>query len=220
METKEGVKETGTPEPVKVDEKGVPLENRVKEYERKLEASTKQLEDTNREIAELREFRAKMEAERKPVVDQQAIKKQKLEEFVGDPEAFIEQRVQERYFRDKQHQAEEWIRAQPGYDSKKDDQEIISTIFGISNPDPTIRAKAAWEAKENKRLAEEFRAFKAEKARENGLSQSMPDGAGRTQDVSQKPKRADLLVALKAAEVKGDNKRLYEVMSQLSDARD
>jgi len=225
METKPqetGVKNTGAPpdavsgQEKEKDERGVSWENRAKEYERKLEETRREMEELKARIpgngTNGQDSRQEDSAE---------AKKNKILDFVNDPDAYIEQQVRLREAKRELPQAAQWLRSQDGFKSE-DEQRIAAVIqeYGLIDPSPMVRAKAAWRILQGEKLEKELAAGRSGKAREESIMRASPDGTARTSPSKQQKSRKELLVMLRDAEQKGDFQESARVVDLLEDARE
>lgn len=192
---------------VKVDAKGVPWENRAKEFERKYEEMRSKNE----------EFEARMARLESPKVDathedQAAVGREKLQEFVSDPDAYLERRLLEREFQREIPQAESWLRTQPDF-SKEDESRVAQIIRenGLSQPSPMLRAKAAYKLLKAEKLERDF----VDRTRQNQAQGAMLEGTGRSTPKQDGPTRDELLKQLAKADNEGDFMKSALLVTQL-----
>ena len=205
----QGVKDGATPANVTADEKGVPWENRAKEMERKHGEAIKRIQELEARVSQ---------PATEPAAEEVAeAKKQKIAEFVEDPDAYIDRKVQEREFKRRLPEAISWLKSQSGF-GEGDDVVVDRVIHenGLVHPDPMLRAKAAWGILKAERLEREF----SEGQRRDRISSSMPEGSGRSVQKQDAPKRADLISQLKTAQKQGDHQGTLRLLSQLEDVRE
>lgn len=99
------------PEAIKpVDDRGVPWENRAKEFERKFAETQGKLEQVT---AYLQNMEAERNRHRGPTEDE--VRTAKLQELAKDPESFVEQAVEQRLVKQEVVSAAEWVRSQEDY---------------------------------------------------------------------------------------------------------
>ena len=206
MADEKGV-ETPVP-PTDKDERGVPWEQRAKEYERKF----------NELRGEVDALKARPEPVPEPKVDQEEAVKQELVRLAQNPRGYIQEVLTETDFKKELPKAESWIKTQEGY-SSSDDSEIARVIkeHHINSPSPMVRAQTAWKLLQSEKLSKELASLRSNQERESG-QRSAPDNSGRSAQ-TQTPKRSELLAKLRDAERRGDNHASAALLDQLEDAR-
>jgi len=200
------------------DDKGVPWENRAKEFERKHAELLKENEALKAQI-DAAPMESGGEDDGDGKTDQEETKK-KLLEFVSDPDSYIESILLSRQAKRELPQAVAWLKEQSGY-TPDDNARIAQVIseYGINHPSPLVRAKAAWQFIRSERLEKEAADKAADGKREKDASKTMPEGVGKSQAKGTGPKRADLLKQLAAAENRGDWQQSSELINLLEDVR-
>jgi len=212
------MEETKTETKTEVDAKGVPLENRIKEMERKLQ------DKYDKELAALKQeqeaFKASLNAQDEPKPEDAA--KEELLRFVKSPKDYIRGTLSETRFQDEIPQAENWLRSQKGY-SKDDDDKIVQIIRErkLNNPymSPRERAETAWEILESRKLREKQTSQTDDERREASIRKTSTEEGGRSTSVKTGPTRADLIKKLAEAESKGDLDKAIQLTSLLEDVR-
>lgn len=196
---------------VKVDHRGVPLENVVKEYQRKLEDATKRIGDL-----EARVVPAKAEEAGPSAEESAEERKMRLQEFVSDPDAYIERRLLQREFEREKPAAEAWLRSQKDF-SNDDEVRILQIIKEnqLFQPSPMLRAKAAFNLLQAEKLQREF----VDQTRERSVMASMPEGAGRATPKKAGPSRGELIAQLAEAERSGHRGKALDILNLLEDVR-
>lgn len=217
-ETEEVKKEEKTD----VDERGVPLINKVKELDRKFA-------DKERELAQVRQELAEFKAAIKEPETETKDPKEKLMEFVQDPDAwYLKKRAaedQEKFQREFQNQipeAEKWIKDQKGY-SQDDDARIFQIITEnkLNTPHhlPMERAKTAWKILNAEKREKEMSTMTEETRRETVVRKTSADGGGKSTQKTDGPTRAELIRKLSEASAKGDLDGEIRYTSMLEDVR-
>lgn len=208
-----------------VDDKGVPLTNRFKEFERKMdEKYAKELEQTRKELDELKSQR--QFNQQAPTAQQQNNfiekndPKEKLLKFVEDPDAYIEQKVQQREFQRQVPEAEAWLQSQKGY-SKDARARVEALIFEnkLNTPyhTPMERARMAWKLLEAERINNQVESQTDEQRREAVAMASGGEGRGKTVPKDTTNTHNELIKKLAAAEAKGDMDTSIKIMDMLQD---
>ena len=212
-EENKGVDKSATPPAAVTDDKGVPWENRAKEFERKLSDAQARLQ----ELETRRSEPAPAPADEEKAAE---MKKQKILEFVEDPEGYIERRLVEREWRREEPQAVDWLKTQGMTDEDKPRISQIIKEHGISAPSPMARAKAAWKILRSETLEKEFSSKEADRKREDSVTRSMPDGSSRSTPTKTGPKRAELVAQLRDASRSGDMQKEIQLINLLEDVRE
>lgn len=213
--------ENATEVKTEVDEKGVPLTNRFKELERKMEEKyAKQLEENRKELDELknmRNFNTQVPANN---FIEKNDPKEKLLKFVEDPDAYIEQKVQQREFARQIPEAENWLQSQKGY-SKDARTRVDALIFEnkLNTPfhTPMDRARTAWNLYEGELSKKGLDAQADEERRENAISRVSGEGKGKNVPKNDVNIREELIKKLAASEAKGDMEASIRIMDMLQD---
>lgn len=197
-------------EPEVVDERGVPLKNRIKELERKLKEKEEQM--------------ALMESEGvsetpQPEVDGSQLKKQELMSFVDDPKGYIAKQLAERRFQDEIPQASLWLRAQKGY-VPEDDLAIIRIMkeHDLRASSPVQTAKTAWNLLRQEKSESSLESALSDSERTSRLKSTSPEGSGRTVPLKTGPSKQELLKQLSQASLRGDfgeEVRLNELIEEM-----
>lgn len=200
------------------DHRGVPKKNVDSEWKRKYEELASETEQIRARMSQI-EDQGKKAAN--PEDDTEARRK-KIEDFVSDPDAYIEKRVRDREFARELPNAVEWLKSQKDY-SHKDEAEIARIIRenGLNHtPSPMARAKSAWKILQAERLSSEFESRKMDMEREEVLKKNGPDGSKRSANVNTSPKRDELIKKLAEAEKKGDMMASARLLDKLEDTRE
>lgn len=207
-----------------VDSKGVPLENRFKELERKIEDKyQKELEQTRKELEELknaRQFNQAAPVEKNQNFVEKNDPKEKLQEFVADPDAYIERRVLQREFNRQVPEAEAWLKRQEGYSTEaraRIDALIFENKLNTQNHFPMERASIAWKLYQAENSAKSREDKADEQRRENALKSSSIEGNGRNAPKDSVNVHNELIKKLAAAEAKGDMDESIKIMDMLQD---
>lgn len=206
-DTEKDVNATESSPDVKADAKGVPWENRAKEFERKYEEQRLEFEDMKARMANLETPVRETSKE-----DEAAEGREKLQQLVKDPDAYIERRLMERELQRELPAAESWVRSQP--DFMKEDEIRLAQIIkehGLSQPSPMLRAKSAYRILKAEKLEREF----VDKTRQSNVQGAMLEGSGRAAPKKDGPSRNDLLNQLRDAEKSGDILRSAMLVTQL-----
>lgn len=206
-----------------VDDKGVPLANRFKEFERKMEEKyAHDLEQTRKELDELknmRQFNSQAPTQTQNFIEKND-PKEKLQRFVEDPDAYIEQRVQQRKFQDQVSEAEVWLQSKEGY-SKDVRARIDALIFEnkLNTPYhmPLDRARTAWKLFEAEHNAKSLDAQADENRRESTVKSLGGEGKGKNAPKDSVNIHNELIKKLAAAEAKGDMDASIKYMDMLQD---
>ena len=221
METKE------TQPKEEVDDRGVPLANKVKELERKLQDKyEKELADTRRELQELKASWHQPEPEPEPA---QYDPKAELMEFVKSPSAFLKAQLAEEErqkemaaFQRQIPEAEAWIKSQPGY-SNEDEARIFQIIQEnkLNTPyhKPMERAELAWKLLNAEKRDKVISSKAEEDRREAAINKTSTEGGGKNVPRQTTPSRADLINKLAQAEKTGDLHAAIKLTSMLEDVR-
>ena len=177
-----------------IDGKGVPWENRAKEFERKLL-------ETQERLQEMEEASARAENEGLNVPkSEEVLKKEqldKLNKFVEDPDAYIENKLAKREYERQLSVAREWIQGQSGI-TEEDKRELIriERDYSLTGP-PSNVAKSAYKILQNEKASKEVQELKAQFARETSLSQTKTEGSGKSvSDIGKNLKRKDIIDAM------------------------
>lgn len=216
----EGAKEEVKDKPVEgeVDEKGVPVTNRIKEAERKIK------EEYERKMDQMRQdYESRLPRKEEARQDPEAARMARLQEFVTDPDAFIENRLNQRNFQAEIPEALTWLKGRPGY-SAEDEARIGQIIkeHKLDTPyhNPMLRVKTAWDILEAEKLRKEFDDKTDETKRENAVSKNVTEGAGRKVDKKTTLTRKEILDKLGEASRKGDFEREIFYTNMLEDVRE
>lgn len=202
-----------------VDDKGVPLSNRLKELERKLQDKyEKELAETRRELQELKSsFEPK-----KTDNGTEDIAKADLMEFVKNPKGFMRSAYEEVEFQRQIPQAESWLKTQKGY-SSSDDERILQIIKEnkLNTPyhSPMERATTAWRLLNAEKHEKQASSQTDEEKREASLQRSSAEGTGKATPKQAPVTRTDILRKLAEAEAKGDLDASIKYTSMLEDVR-
>lgn len=201
-----------------VDEKGVPLTNRMKEMERKFQ------EQLERERASFRQeldgLKARLPTDPEP--DTEDMSKADLMEFVKNPRGYIANTLRQDQFQREIPSAEAWIKQQQGY-SSDDDSRIFQIIKEnkLDTPyhSPMERAKTAWRLLDAEKRTQQAQAANDEKRREESIAKSATEGTGKATPKQQPITRNDILKKLADAERSGDLDASIRYTSMLEDHR-
>lgn len=207
----EDVKE---PQKTETDDKGVPLSNRLKEFERRMEDKySKELEETRKELAELRSSMPQPKTE----LPQEDAAKADLMEFVRDPRGFVNNSYQQAEFQRQIPEAEAWIRGQTGF--KTEDESRIAQIvseYKLNTPyhTPMERARTSW------RLLQAEKREQVLSSEEDRRTVVKTEGGGKSAPKESSTTRADIIHKLALAEQKGDLEAATRYLNQLEDIRE
>lgn len=200
-----------------VDEKGVPWENRAKEFERKLQdlqAKYEELQSTSEEVPTPVESPTKEQLEE--------MTKQELLEFVRvGPKAFFDKVLSEKSYKEQLPQAGDWIKNQSGY--IEEDQARLIQIEREHNLTgmPLSVAKTAWKILQAEKLEKEFQALRSNQTREDTVSNQKTEGTGKSIPAGTgKLKRSDVIKLLAEAQKSGDYVKSQECIGMLEDLRE
>lgn len=203
-----------------VDNKGVPLENRFKEYERKIEEKFEaRLEQQRKEINELKNQRQFERTAPSNFIEKNDPQK-KLEKFIEDPDAYIDQRDYQRDFQRQVPQAESWLKTQKGYTPEaraRVDALIYEHKLNTPNHMPMERAQIAWKLVESEMRAKEYESQSDELKREAAIKSSGGEGKGKNAPKDSVDKHQELIKRLAKAEREGDMDTSIKVMDALQD---
>lgn len=199
-----------------VDEKGVPVSNRLKEMERKFqEKYDRELAETRRELEELKALK---ETRNAPHTEDAA--KAELMEFVKAPKEFFRSVVEETTMQRELANVRPWLESQRGYQRDDNDRLIaIENEYSLGHASPLERAKAAWKILNQEKLAAKAQSSDDERRREAEISKASPESGGKSASKQNTPTRADLIRRLQAAEAKGDLDASMQLMTLLEDVR-
>ena len=211
MADEKDVKPASSPGPeVKdpVDEKGVPLKNRLAEYERKLGELT----------AKYDALKSVKEPEKTPTVDEQTAERQrKIAAFAEDPDRYIEALVEARDVQREADKAVSWVKSQEGYKPEYE-VELLKTIRenGLMGR-PLKRVEVAWQLfKLNNPDKFSDRSNKDE-ARDRELERYRAAGVGRPVGATpSSEKKTELLAKLRKTTNVNDQADILSQWSQYS----
>lgn len=178
-----------------VDERGVPWENRAREFERKFNELAPKLEALQSQMVELVE-----KANPTPVNNAEEARMSKLQALAQDPEGYVQQKINAALRQKEAEDAAKWLRSQKDYRSEFD-EEIGKVVrkYALSGQ-PQSNAEAAWRLF---RLdnPDKFPQDKTrqEDSRERDIRQYQTVGPGRVGPIEQTDKRKELLKQLGAA---------------------
>lgn len=203
-----------------VDEKGVPWSNRVKELERKLT-------DREREFQELQTWKQNYEAEQVRETQTQPDPKEKLMQFVGNPDGYIESLVEAREKKrmDENYKSEltrvrPWLATQKEYKQEDDVRLLeIEREYALSHPSPLQRVSKAYDILQKEKALARFNSTDDDKKREEQIRNNAPEGTGKATSKDRPITRNDLLRKLADAEAKGDLDASIKLISALEDVR-
>lgn len=190
------------------DERGVPWEQRAKEFERKF----------NEAKAEAETLKASRVEE--PKVETQEELRKRLEDFATDPDGYIERVYEGRKRKEEFSNVIPFLKSQEGYTSEDNVRLVqIEKDYDLQSSSPLARARAAWDILQKEKLAVEVGKLRSNSGREAELK-SGPEGSGRSAPQSNTPKRAELLAQLAISEKKGDLQSSAKLVDMLSDVRE
>lgn len=210
------VKKEGAPSDTEKDEKGVPWENRAKEAQRKYDEAMSRLNDLESRMNQSKAGETSPEETAKQ-------REARLQEFVSDPDSYIERKITERRLQEEYPRALAWIKEQKGFNADQDMVQITRIIkdYGLeTNPSFMSRARAAWDILKAQKLEKEFTDLTSDRTREQALGKGRPEGAGKAVPPQTAPKRSEVLAKLHEAQKRGDYMKSAEYISMLEDVRE
>lgn len=205
-----------------VDDKGVPLANRFKEFERKMEEKyEKRLEEQRRELEELKNMRLGQVPPQTNIDNNpEQLAKAELMDVVKGPKDFVRQVLQEERFKNQVPEAEAWLARQKGYSTEaraRVDALIFENKLNTPWHMPMERAQMAWKLYEAETLLQKKDSDTDEQRREASARETGGEGKGKTIPKNSVNVHNELIKRLAAAEAKGDMDESIKIMDLLQD---
>lgn len=200
-----------------VDSRGVPLENKVAELERKLnEKYEKELAETRKE---LNEMKSRWAQETQPEASGDEVVKAELTDFVRQPKDYLKRTLWEMEVEKQKPEAENWLRTRPGYKSEFDTEIIQIIAENQLGGMPMNRAKTAWEIFSARKKLQEISSKEDETKRQESVTKTGGEGTGASISKERQITRNDVLKKLAEAESTGDIDASIKYISMLEDIR-
>jgi len=176
-----------------VDERGVPLLNRVRELERKLREAEERLAQSEEE----EETRG--ESQNSSNVDLSNLTRQELQRLVEDPRKYVSSILQEHRIKDESFRAQDWLRSQEGY-SKDIDGELVKTMreTGLFEAamDPMQKARLLWKLYKMDKEESVKSKESSDQGRTTKVKSTSPEGSGRVVPLKTGPTKQELIKQL------------------------
>ena len=173
-----------------LDSGGVPYKNRVRELERKLH-----------------DMEERLSARETPAPEPVPEINQDLQEFVSNPNAYIQKTLAKNRFQEETFEASRWLSGQSGY-SPDDDVALVRIMrehgLQTSSNFPLKRAQTAWKLLRAEKMEKNQTTSQNDSERAERLSSTSPEGSGRVVPIKTGPSKVEAIKKFKEATEKGD----------------